>query len=353
MVLSGSKNSNPNKKIKWKIVKEFPNYEVSTDGHIRRVKDGFVIKNCFDGDYYYVSLHKGKESKRRFIHRIVAKTFIENPTGLKLVDHIDNNKKNNNLSNLRWASHKNNTTAYYDIYHKKRSINQYDLNNQFIKKWEDIDEIIRDNPLYKKNTIMNVVYHDRSHAYKFIWEYDQNKVPIAEFKGEIFKKMAKVNGRDLSMYKVSDHGNVMNSKGKIMRQKTQRGYKGLNLKCNKSGISKYFLVHRLVAHTFIPNDDPKNKTFVNHKDEIKHSNHVDNLEWATPKENAVYSLGLKINMIDISTGLVLKKFNCMSDACRFLGKDPGCGSLLKRCCGDIRYTAFGYGWLLDLDTSKL
>ena len=55
---------------------------------------------------------------------------------------------------------------------------------------------------------------------------------------------------------------------------------------SKNGKTKAEYVHRLVALAFIPN--PDNKPQVNHKDENKQNNYVDNLEWATCKENVNY-----------------------------------------------------------------
>ena len=70
----------------------------------------------------------------------------------------------------------------------------------------------------------------------------------------------------------------------MIGSKNHRGYWYVGL--NKNGKSERKAVHRLVAEHFIPN--PDNKPCVNHKDEVKTNNHVDNLEWLTYKENSNY-----------------------------------------------------------------
>lgn len=68
--------------------------------------------------------------------------------------------------------------------------------------------------------------------------------------------------------------------------KTKLGYMRVGLKSNNK--SRDYLVHRLVAQTFIPN--PKNKRYVNHKNGNKEDNRVDNLEWCTHKENMQHAV---------------------------------------------------------------
>ena len=51
-----------------------------------------------------VGLYNNQRRKRFLVHRLVAEAFIPNPNGLPVVDHIDGDPANNNLSNLRWAS---------------------------------------------------------------------------------------------------------------------------------------------------------------------------------------------------------------------------------------------------------
>ena len=91
---------------------------------------------------------------------------------------------------------------------------------------------------------------------------------------------------------VNDNGRLYNKpvSGKIMRQTVKsNGYKSVSL--TKDGKSKSFYVHRLVADAFIPN--PDGLPMVNHKDEDKTNNFVDNLEWCTNDYNVNYGTSIK------------------------------------------------------------
>ena len=99
------------------------------------------------------------------------------------------------------------------------------------------------------------------------------------------------------LYEVSNFGRVKSLcagrwKSTMLRkpQLTKNGYKAVMLR--KSGNVQLITIHRIVATAFL--DNPDGLREVNHKDEDKTNNHVDNLEWCTRKYNQNYNEHYKI-----------------------------------------------------------
>lgn len=100
------------------------------------------------------------------------------------------------------------------------------------------------------------------------------------------------DGRVWSHTKRYGNGNPM-IKGRWLKPSlTMKGYPFVNLSKNNKSISR--AIHRLVGETFISN--PENKPQINHKNSIKTDNRIENLEWATNREN--WDHGLKNGMFD-------------------------------------------------------
>lgn len=92
----------------WKPIKEYDgHYEVSNLGNVRNSK-GKILKLQTDSNgYKRVNLYK-KGYKVNLVHRLVASAFIENPLNKLCVNHIDNDRTNNNVNNLEWVSYEEN-----------------------------------------------------------------------------------------------------------------------------------------------------------------------------------------------------------------------------------------------------
>ena len=99
----------------FKTIKDFPNYEVNTDGLVRNKKTQRILKPFNNGfGYYQVCLcHEGKQKKLR-VHRLVALAFIPNPQGKPYVNHINGHPTDNGVSNLEWCTQKENVRHAID-----------------------------------------------------------------------------------------------------------------------------------------------------------------------------------------------------------------------------------------------
>ena len=142
--------------------------------------------------------------------------------------------------------------------------------------------------------------------------------------------------------------------GMILKQKLNKGYNVVGL--SVEGKQQGKLTSRLVAEAFIVN--PENKPEVNHIDENKQNNMVENLEWVTSKENANHGtrnskvIGNLENtsiearkpvvMIDKRTNKHLLAFGSVNDAFHYLEKEPG--GYISRVCRGEATTAYGYKW---------
>lgn len=94
---------------RWCEIEDFSNYEISTYGNIRNRKTGHILCPNKAGDgYLKVTLRKNGKSYTRKNHRLVAEHFLENPDELPVVDHINCDRCNNNINNLRWVSYQRN-----------------------------------------------------------------------------------------------------------------------------------------------------------------------------------------------------------------------------------------------------
>lgn len=180
---------------------------------------------------------------------------------------------------------------------------------------------------------------------------------------EIWKDIEGYKG----LYQVSNYGDVLSLYNNItLRQR--RNYKNyLFVKLYKNSVSKQFAVHRLVAQAFIPN--PNNLPQVNHKDENKQNNCVENLEWCDAKYNINYGTArergaekrkgkkhseewkknigkgnsIPILQINKDTDEIIKEWSSIAEVERELGYSK---ANICNCCKEKpqHNTAYGFKW---------
>ena len=98
----------------WKVITDYPKYEVSSCGQVRNTTTGRLLKpNSVAGYNRYCLQDKGRKSYYS-AHRLVAIYFLPNPLNLPQVNHIDCNKFNNDVSNLEWCSSQQNMRHAWD-----------------------------------------------------------------------------------------------------------------------------------------------------------------------------------------------------------------------------------------------
>ena len=135
-------------------IKDFPTYTIDEDGTITNKHGRIMAQRLNHKGYFRVGLYKNGKQYYRFVHRLLGEAFIPNPDNKPCIDHIDRNRQNNSLDNLRWATlsengqnrtiSENNTSGYENITHEpkkdlwrfRRELNGVKVSKRF-KKIED------------------------------------------------------------------------------------------------------------------------------------------------------------------------------------------------------------------------
>lgn len=160
----------------WKPIAGYEElYEVSDLGRVRSLKAGRCLKPQAAGlGYKKVELYRTGKRKSVFVHRLVAKAFVPNPSKFLEVNHIDEDKSNNAASNLEWCSRKYNVN--YGTCQARRAaaksipVNQYDKFGNLIQMFKS---------LYDADRLLGVSYTSISKCCKgklksaggYIWRY--------------------------------------------------------------------------------------------------------------------------------------------------------------------------------------
>lgn len=134
----------------WIKTKRNANYSVNENGEVRNDRTGYIKKPYVNkaNNYLTVDLYEGNKSRKVTIHRLVAEAFIPNPEGKPTIDHIDGNRQNNAVSNLRWATYSENNSRFDTVGVRSESIKVSHYAEQRRKRggghvaWGNVDMIL-------------------------------------------------------------------------------------------------------------------------------------------------------------------------------------------------------------------
>ena len=129
----------------------YPNYLIYEDGRVwSKTSNKFLKPSLSRKGYCILNFRNFKNPKSHRVHRVVALHYIPNPNNYPQIDHIDRNKTNNHISNLRWC---NNSMNQQNIGLKK--------NNKLKQKYITITTSKKNNKIYYSYRIKKLGYFEK------------------------------------------------------------------------------------------------------------------------------------------------------------------------------------------------
>lgn len=164
-----------NRTIVYSPSKFYPN------GRVRVLKEKILTPSVDKKGYEFVQLFINGNYRSKKIHRLVAEVFIPNPNNLEQVNHKDENKKNNKVSNLEWCTLIYNinygTGKYRKTLNKRIPVVQYDLDGNMIREYESATAATKVLNI-KQGSSRGILETRRGkHKYMFgyIWKFKHNQ----------------------------------------------------------------------------------------------------------------------------------------------------------------------------------
>lgn len=330
-------------------------YHISNKGRCFSKRTGIELKTVLLAGYKSVKLwDNNRKMKTIHVHYLVFATFSKFTGNKKnmVIDHIDGNKLNNDILNLRYVSQSTNIkNAYANNKNMQCGTNilMFDINDNFIKEFDNILNASKYVNLANASSIYQCLYgiYDTAGGYK--WKYKEQKIEITSITDNLtdYISLGIIDDLDFSNYFIDKSGNIINKKNKSIKSFLNMDSYECFYLYSTTKIQKSFRKHRLLGKLFLENGNEyfyNKKYVINHKDGNKQNNALSNLEWITYKQNTVHSIGRKVAKVDKNTNKIIKIYECISDA--YIDMDKPRSSVITKICNNEtgRKTLFGYKW---------
>lgn len=188
----------------WKTIEDYPNYMVSNMGRVKAInwhrgnKEKEIKPYTTYKGYLRLRLCKNGKAKQFQVHRLVAQAFIPNPENKPYIDHINTDRTDNRVENLRWVTNKENcnnpiSKINYSISNKGKtavSILQFTKEWEFVKKWDSLSEAELELGIKSRLSEYCGNKYGRKTCGGYIWQYadDYERIPFKVFDLEIYRK---------------------------------------------------------------------------------------------------------------------------------------------------------------------
>jgi hypothetical protein len=166
-------------------------YHVSNFGRIRNIKGKIIKQQINKAGYFYVCLHYNKQRKYYTVHRLMAIAFLPNPENKKFVIHIDHNKQNNRISNLKWMDESTNKP--------KKPVYQFDRHGNLIGKYKSSIQAAKQTGISVANIrccangITKTAYHN-------IWLFEDDLDKLADKIKSVNQHRYNEQGKKVNQY---------------------------------------------------------------------------------------------------------------------------------------------------------